>query len=69
MRGDEIAARQEGRSALRGSCGGREGFGVPVTQDQFRSTVTVLAVAEVSEEVVVASEGHDIAFGTQGYSC
>ena len=31
VRRDEIAARQDGRSALRGSCGGRKGFGVPVT--------------------------------------
>ena len=68
VRGDEIAARQEGRSALRGSCGGREGFGVPVTQDQFRSTVTVLAVAEVVVEVAVASKDHEITFEIRGCS-
>ena len=41
---------------------------VPVAQDQFRSTVTVLAVAEVVVEVAVASKDHEITFEIRGCS-
>lgn len=64
MQGDGITARQEGRS---GRGGGREGFGGRDSR-WLRMTVTVVAAAEVSGEVVEVSKGHDIAFETRDCS-